>query len=142
MLALQAADAIPLVTAHGGLLRFIRPWFEPPLRVLGLSGLWSSIGAPSANTPVFQGGFHLVAGLAMALAYAFVLERVLPGKVWVKGLIYAALVWLLNAAIVLPVIGEGFAGSAHLTMAGMIWFAAAHMLFFLLLAAAYSRLRR
>jgi hypothetical protein len=141
MLALQAADAISLATAHGGLLRFIRPWFEPPLRALGLSDLWSSIGGPPADAPIFQSGFHLVVGLVMALAYAFVLERALPGRAWAKGLIYAAFIWLLNAAIVLPETGEGFAGSAHLTMAGMTWFAAAHTLFFLLLAVTYSRLR-
>jgi hypothetical protein len=29
-------------------------------------------------------------------------------------------VWLANALIVLPTIGEGFAGSCHLTVAGMV----------------------
>lgn len=143
MLALRAAVAIPLATAHGGLLRLIRPWFEPPLRALGLSSLWTGIGGPSSYAPAFQAGFHLAVGLAMALFYAFALEPVLPGgKAWVKGLIYAAFVWVLNAAIILPALGEGFAGGAHLTMAGMIWFAAAHTLFFLLLAIVYARLRR
>jgi hypothetical protein len=36
---------------------------------------------------------------------------------------------------------EGFAGSRHLTLAGMVWFAAAHTLFFVVLAVLYARLR-
>lgn len=140
-LALQSADVISLATAHGGLLRFIRPWLAPPLRALGIGALWTGLGGPAANTPAFQIGFHVAVGLAMALVYAFAIEQVLPGEAWVKGLIYAAFAWLLNAAVVLPAIGEGFAGSANLTTAGMIWFAAAHTLFFVLLAVTYARLR-
>lgn len=141
-LALQAADAISLATAHGGLLRFIRPWFAPPLQILGISRLWTATGGPAVNTPAFQAGFHVAVGLAMALVYAVAIEPILPGRAWMKGLIYAAVVWILNAVIVLPAIGEGFAGSASLTTAGILWYAAAHTLFFLLLAVLYARLRR
>ena len=141
MLALRLADAIPLATAHGGLLRLIRPWVGPVLDRLGLGALWAQLGGPAPGTPLFQSGFHFMVGLAMAVFYALALEPLLPGKAWIRGLLYAALVWILNAAVVLPATGEGFAGSAHLTIAGMIWFAAAHTLFFLLLAIAYARLR-
>jgi hypothetical protein len=48
----------------------------------------------------------------------------------------------LNAFVVLPATGEGFAGSAHLTLAGIMWFAVAHTLFFMVLATAYGALRR
>jgi hypothetical protein len=48
-------------------------------------------------------------------------------------------VWLLNAAVVLPLTGEGLAGSVHLSLAGMTWFAAAHTVFFVLLAVLYQR---
>ena len=34
-----------------------------------------------------------------------------------------------------------FAGSRHLTLAGMVWFAAAHTLFFVVLAVLYARLQ-
>ena len=54
----------------------------------------------------------------MALFYAFILEPRLPGGAWLKGLIYAAAVWILNAAFVLPATGEGFAGSVHLSLGG------------------------
>ena len=122
-LALKAADLVPLATAHGGLLRLLR-------RIIPLPGDGG-----------FQVIFHLIVGLAMALFYAWFLESRLRGNALLKGLIYAALVWLLNAVVILPLTGEGFAGSAHLTLAGMIWFAAAHTLFFVLLALWYARIR-
>lgn len=75
----------------------------------------------------------------MALFYAYVLEPMLPGSALVKGLLYALLVWLANAFVVLPWIGEGIAGSAYLSAGGMLYFAAAHTLFFVLLALLYER---
>jgi hypothetical protein len=123
---LAAANLVPLATAHGGLLRLL----------VILTG-----GAISPTGAVFQTGFHVVVGLAMALFYAFSLEPLLRGPSWLRGLLYALAVWLANAAIVLPETGEGFAGSRHLTLAGMVWFAAAHTLFFVVQAILYSRLR-
>lgn len=80
-------------------------------------------------------------GLLMALFYAYVLEPILPGKPLVKGLTYAAIVWLLNAFLVLPLIGEGIAGSRYLGLAGMTGFAFIHTVFFVLLALLYARFR-
>jgi hypothetical protein len=77
----------------------------------------------------------------MALFYAYVVEPALIGRPWVKGVICAVAVWMLNAIIVLPLIGEGLAGSRHLGAAGMIGFAAAHTIFFVLLAVLYAPLR-
>ena len=74
----------------------------------------------------------------MAMIYAFAVEPILPGRAWMKGAIYALILWVLNAAIVLPATGEGFAGAAHLTLAGTVWFAAAHTLFFILLAILFA----
>lgn len=126
-LALDAADFVPLATAHGGLLKLF----------LLLTGIQAGpIG------PVAQNAFHILVGLAMALVYAEVLERRLPGPPWLGGLLYAAAVWLLNACVVLPLLGEGFAGSRTLTVAGMVWFAAAHTLFFWLLAVLYAGISR
>jgi hypothetical protein len=125
--ALAAADLVPLATAHGGLLRLL----------MMLSGDALPIPAGSAS----QAGFHIIVGLVMALFYALVLEPVLRGPSWRRGLIYAIAVWLINAAVVLPATGEGFAGSRHLTLAGVVWFAAAHTLFFVVLAVLYERLR-
>jgi hypothetical protein len=123
-LALKAADLVPLATARGGLLRLVRMVVRLP------------------STGEFQMIFHLVVGLLMALFYAWLLEPRLRGAPAIKGLIYALGVWLANALVVLPLTGEGIAGAAHLTLTGMIWFAAAHTLFFVLLAVWYARLRR
>jgi hypothetical protein len=126
-LALAAADLVPLATAHGGLLRFL----------VVLSG--GTIRPPSG--PGFQAGFHIVIGLLMAEFYAFAIEPLLPGAGWLRGIVYGVAVWLVNTLIVLPVTGEGIAGSTHLTFAGMVWFAAAHMLFFVVLSVLYPRFR-
>lgn len=138
-LALKAADLIPLATARGGLLRLITPWFAGPLRATGGSAVWDALGGPSPSNPMFQTGFHLAVGLAMALLYGLALEPHLTGPSWSKGLQYAAAVWLVNAFAVLPATSEGLAGSAHLSLAGMLWFAAAHTLFFVVLAVVFGR---
>ena len=61
------------------------------------------------------------------------------GPPWVKGIVYSLLLWLANAFIVLPWIGEGVAGSRHLDLAGMVYFGFAHTVFFLALALLYHR---
>jgi hypothetical protein len=80
--------------------------------------------------------------MLMALFYAYVVEPLLPGTALMKGLLYALAVWLANAFIVLPWIGEGIAGSANLDAGGMIYFAFAHTVFFVLLALLYARFTR
>ena len=70
----------------------------------------------------------------MAIVYAAI-EPGLPGRWWARGLIYAMLIWLINASIVLPLLGEGFAGWRNLTPTGMVAFAMAHTAFFIVLAA-------
>jgi hypothetical protein len=78
----------------------------------------------------------------MAIFYAYVMESALIGRPWLKGLIYAASVWIVNAIIVLPLIGESFAGSRHLGASGVIGFALAHTVFFVLLAVLYEPTRK
>ena len=142
MFALKAADVVPLATARGGLLRLITPWLSGPFEQLGISRVWAMMGGPTPSAPVFQIGFHIFVGLLMAMFYALLLEPLPPKSAWIKGLLYAAGVWILNAAVVLPATGEGFAGRDHLTVVGMVWFAAAHTLFFIVLASSYAALRR
>jgi hypothetical protein len=128
-LVLEAADRVPLATAKGGLLRL-------------LASVWLRYGAPAPDTPLFRTGFHLFVGILMALFYSYVVDPLLPGRDLYKGVIYAIVVWTINAAFVLPAAGEGFAGSAHLTIPGIAWYATAHTLFFVSLAMIYGRLRR
>ena len=108
----------------------------------GAARLWLNAGMPAVGSYTFQLGFHVLVGLAMAVFYGFVLERSLPGSAWIKGLTFAALTWVANATVVLPWIGEGFAGSHGLGLAGMAYFAAAHTVFFVLLAILFARLTR
>jgi hypothetical protein len=141
-LALNAADLFGLETARGGLLRLIVS--SPPGSIdrLGIASSWAAINGPPINSKSFQTGFHLFVGLLMALVYGFALEPYLPRSTAVKGWLYAIGVWLINACVVLPATGEGFAGSAHLTVAGMLWYAASHTLFFLTLAYGFALLMR
>ena len=138
---LAAADRIPLVTARGGLLKLISPYVGPVLRQAGVGRTWAELGLPVPGGTVFQLGFHVVVGLGMAVLYGLLLEPVLPGRPWVRGLLYAMMVWLANALVVLPLLGEGVAGSGTLGGAGMAYFAAAHTVFFVLLAILFDRLR-
>lgn len=139
---LFAADWIPLVTAHGGLLKLIKPFVAGPLQTSGVAFLWRTLNLPAPQTMVFKIGFHVAVGLAMAVAYGFVFEPVLRGPAWLKGLLYAAFAWIMNAFIVLPSIGEGVAGSRDLSFAGMAYFAFAHTVFFVLLAILYAQFRK
>jgi hypothetical protein len=139
-LALKAADFVPLATAKGGLLRLLSSWFGPLLDQTGVGSAWSSIGLPGIASPVFQTGFHLAVGLMMAIFYACLVEPFLPIRDVFKGAAYALAVWLLNAFAVLPATGEGIAGTAHLTLAGIVWYAVAHSLFFVILALLYGAL--
>jgi hypothetical protein len=139
-LALAAADLFHLETAHGGLLRLIVSSLPSSVDRLGIASTWAAMNGPPISSKSFQTGFHLFVGLLMALFYAFVLEPFLPRSTAAKGWIYAIGVWLINASVVLPTTGEGFAGSAHLTAAGILWYAASHTLFFLVLAYGFARL--
>lgn len=123
MAALELCDLLGIATAHGGLLKLLR--------------LITGLPAPGVAG---QQLFHFLVGLGMALAYGLVLEPNLPGKALTKGLLYAALVWIVNAALVLPVTGEGFAGYRHISPVGMLLFAIAHTLFFTALAVIHARL--
>lgn len=139
-LALKAADRVPLATAHGGLLRFIRR--SVPHTFRAFAHVWGRLGGPAVGSATFQTIFHVFVGFLMALFYAYALEPVLRGGALMKGLIYAGVMWFLNAFWILPATGEGVAGSAHLTLAGMAWFAAAHTLFFVVLALLYAWMLR
>ena len=88
---LAAADAIPLVTARGGLLKLLKVAFGDTLARLGAGALWTQSGLPAPGSNTFQLGFHVVVGLAMALLYGLALETWLTGPPWRKGLVYAPL---------------------------------------------------
>ena len=126
---LEAADWIPLVTARGGLLKLLKIYFASPLAGLGVADLWAACIFPLPTRMLSRRGFTSSSGClwrcsTLSHSSPFSLDRQL-----VKGLVYALLVWLANAFIVLPWIGEGIAGSGFLSAAGMIYFTVAHTSF-------------
>jgi uncharacterized membrane protein YagU involved in acid resistance len=140
MALLSAASAAGITTAHGGLLRLFEETVRrlaPLLHVGAQANQWSIL---PVSAVWFQNGFHVITGLFMAIFYAYILDQRLYGRPLVKGLLYGTAVWLFNAFVVLPLIGQGIAGSAHLNAVGMISFAIAHMAFFEVLSVLYGYL--
>jgi hypothetical protein len=142
ILVLELFDGLGIVTARGGLQRLVRLWLTPPIVRSGLGDAWLALGLPHPDSALFRTGFKVAVGLAMAVFYALAVEPWMPGRVLAKGLAYALFAWLLNALVVLPLLGEGVAGARLLTALGMTCFAIAHTIFFVILAGLYGRLRR
>lgn len=134
MLLLGLASYFGIDTAGGAFQRLVKLWTTPLFVAGGVDILWSRLQLPDPASTLFMSAFKVSAGLLMAFVYAAI-EPGLPGRWWAKGLIYAMLIWLINASIVLPLLGEGFAGWRSLTPTGMVAFAFAHTSFFLVLAA-------
>lgn len=53
---------------------------------------------------------HLANGVLLALIYALVVVRLLPGDPWMRGLQYGFLLWLVMMVGILPLLGDGFFG--------------------------------
>ena len=140
MVLLGTASAAGITTTRGGLLRLFEKTVRhlaTSLHVVAKTNQWSIL---PVSAVWFQNGFHVITGLFMAIFYAYILDQRLYGRPLVKGLLYGTAVWLFNAFVVLPLTGEGIAGSAHLKAIGMISFAIAHMAFFEVLSVLYERL--
>lgn len=138
ILLLNLFDALGIETARGGLQKLVKQWMSEPLVRAGVSHAWGSIGLPGPETPLFRTGFKVTVGLIMAAAYTVLLEPWLPGGWLRKGLVAAILFWLINAAVVLPLLGEGFAGARLLSPLGMVSYAVAHTTFFVAVAGLYA----
>ena len=139
---LHLAKFIPLEIQGGGLLKLLKMGFGDVLAASPINGIWHYLHMPAPDSEVFKTLFHVGVGLAMALVYAALIEPRLQGPAWLKGLLYALLVWLLNAFVLLPWVGEGVAGTGHLSLAGIAYYAIAHTVFFVLVAPLYAQLRR
>ena len=134
MALLSIAGAARIITGQGGLLRLFATMIQYLAGSFRLIDGLHNLQLPSQTI------FHIVTGLAMAVAYALMIEPRLPGRPFSKGLIYGSVVWCLNAFLVLPLIGEGIAGSRNVNTVGLIVFAVAHMTFFLALSILYGAL--
>ncbi|GLK86893.1 hypothetical protein [Ancylobacter defluvii] len=132
-LLLGLADRFGVVTARGGFQRLVKLWTGPALHRLGVDRAWATLHFPNPNGPLFTNGFKVAVGLGMALIYVRI-KALLPGAAFEKGLVYALLVWLINAGIVLPALGQGLAGIKTLSAIGIVAFAIAHTACFMVLA--------
>lgn len=142
ILVLAAAAHMNVATAHGGLLRLFVLALSKTATSWHLPAAWASINGPRVSSALFAMSFHVIVGLVMAAFYAIALEPNILFNPLGKGLLYALGVWIINAAIVLPAIGEGFAGIYDLTIVGIGWYAVAHTLFFILLSITFAGLMR
>lgn len=138
---LHLAEVIPLKTEAGGLLKLLKIGFGDLIARSSIGEIWLRLQLPAPDSVIFKTGFHVAVGLAMALFYAAYVEPRLAGSPWRKGLLYACGLWLINAFVLLPWIGEGIAGSRQLSFAGLAYYAVAHTMFFVLLASLYARFR-
>ena len=135
MVLLSFANSAGISTSHGGLFRLFPS-------IIGRLGWSLSLIDGRGNLPLSpQAVFHIATGLAMAIAYALMIEPRLPGRAFFKGLAYGTVAWCFNAFLVLPLTGEGLVGSRNLNAAGLIVFAVAHMSFFLALSMVYEVVR-
>ncbi len=137
MLLLQWSAKAGLLTGQGSLSQLLvwlhtgrLMWQLPPIE-----------GIPAT---VWRPVFHVIVGLILAIFYALFLEPRLR-KVFsplISGLFYALGIWLVNAWIVLPLLGMGIAGESIVPASGMIYFAFAHTAFFVILSLLYAKFKR
>lgn len=75
---------------------------------------WALVHNPiaerTADRLVLAVGANLAVGLLLALVYARVVEPMLSGPGWRRGVIFAVVPWLLSIIIFLPVAGGGLLG--------------------------------
>ena len=134
MALLSFANNAGITTGNGGLLRLFATMIQRLAAFFRLTDGRSKLPLPSLAI------FHIVTGLAMAAAYVLIIEPKLPGRPFSKGLVYGTVIWCFNAFLVLPLTGEGIAGSRNVNTVGLIVFAVAHMTFFLALSMLYGAL--
>lgn len=132
---LQLGRFFQVPTGHGGLFKWLT-------NLLGFAPIHWHTGLTALLPSLFwKITFHIVVGLSMALAYAYLLVplmiRYVPAII--LGLFYALVVWLFDAMVVLPQLGMGWAGSRVIPYYGLLYFAIVHTVFFVLLAVLYER---
>jgi uncharacterized membrane protein YagU involved in acid resistance len=109
MNARRAALAGVIGTLAMTLLFFIEPLLGLPRMAEG--GILSTVmSATVAHLPVgFAGGWviHFAVGIGLALIYAAVAAKRLPGTPVLRGAVYGALVFLGAQVVLMPLVGTG-----------------------------------
>jgi hypothetical protein len=138
-IVLKAAWLLGIEAESGGLFRLLRLNFGGAFAAWGVGRVWGAAHLPAPGTAGFWLLFHAFMGLVMAFLYAVAVEPLLPGPGWKKGVVYAMVVWLINSAVVMPLLGKGFAASHALTPRGMAYFFVANGVYGVLLGLLYER---
>lgn len=132
---LEAAPLLKLNPGAGGILQLMlaavrsrAPALLPSLQRLGLTRPPSLFGFL---------WYHYLTGLGMILLYFLVLHRRLAGPRWWRGTLFSFVPWAINAAFVLPRLGQGFAGLRVLSWSGALYFFVANWLFVVVSAICY-----
>ncbi len=139
---LKLAGAFNIEAESGGLFRLLRIYLGDTFNALRIGKLWTALLLPEPGTFGFWLLFHTFMGLVMAVFYAYAIEPLLGGQGWRKGAIYSLLPWLLNSAVVMPLLGKGFAASHSLTLLGMMYFFVANGTYAVLLGLLYEKFMR
>lgn len=135
---LAAADKFGLTTARGGLLKLmLTPLFALSHKT-GNNAILSR-ALEFASTYNFQIFFHCAVGLIMGLLLVKLAAGHLKKHPWSTALTAALIVWLINATIILPLLGEGLAGTQTIGSVGIAYFAIAHTTFFVILSLSTKR---
>lgn len=118
---LELAPLLHIHPGSGGLLQLLLLYaqrFAPrSLNALHSLGL--------RKPPSFAGflWFHYVTGMAAILVYFYLFAKHVRGARWWRATVFALLFWLINASLVLPRLGQGFAGVRAVSPSGVLYFA-------------------
>jgi len=88
-----------------GTLAMTALMYAAPLMGLPPMDLLSALGSmvPVGVSPYVVGGaIHLAIGVTLALLYAVIFERILPGPRWVRGATFSLLPWLFAITLMGP----------------------------------------
>lgn len=81
--------------------------------------------------------FHYVTGMTAILVYFYLFAKHVRGARWWRATVFALLFWLINAGLVLPQLGEGFAGIRAVSPSGVLYFCFANWVFVVVSALSY-----
>lgn len=138
---LLAARAFDLQVGSGGLLGLLRNAWGDRFQALGIGRIWSGAGLPLPGSTAFWILFHVLVGILLALIYAWLFEPRLKGSGQRRGVLFAQLPWILHSAVLMPLVGNGFAGYHVLPLVGIAWFFVANAVYGALLGFCYGRFR-
>ena len=109
MNASRAAVAGLIGTAAMTALLLVEPSIGLPKIAMG-QVLSTSLGLTTAHLsigPALGWVLHFLIGMGLAVIYAAVFDRRLPGTAVVRGLVYGALVFVVAQVVFMPLVGGG-----------------------------------